>query len=155
MKRVFTIIALVITLSSFAQKGVVTSAGENSTTNGKIVNWTIGSTVAGTSKTEKYRVYTGDIQPTYQVFYKQKSNKIELDCFPNPATDFFNLELHTNEFEGLVWKLYNAKGQTIRSDKLKSNKIEIYVNSLSAASYLLNIYDAEGQLVSGAKLIKK
>lgn len=142
-------------MSVSGQKGAVTSAGENTTGNGKIVNWTIGSTVAGTSQTQKHRVYTGNIQPTYDIFYNQEGNKIKLDCFPNPATEYFNLELHTNNYEGMTWVMYNAQGEKIKSGKLESNILEIQINSLSAATYLLNIYDSKNQLVSGAKLLKK
>lgn len=142
-------------MSSFAQKGDITSAGENSTQGAKIVNWTIGGTVTGTSQTHKHRVYTGVIQPGYHIFYEEKENKIQLDCFPNPATDFFNLELHTNEYEGMVWFMYNHQGAIVKSGKLTSNVIEILVSDLNATSYLLNIYDANNKLVSGAKLLKK
>ena len=155
MRGLFSIFLLTITLSSFSQKGATTSAGENTASNGKIVSWSIGSTITGSFKTSTHRVYTGDLHPTYFTFYQEKNNKIKLDCFPNPTTEYFNLELHTNEFEGMAWILYNTKGKRVKSGKLESNNITIYVNNLSAASYLLNIYDSKKQVVADAKLIKK
>ncbi|MDA3853514.1 MAG: T9SS type A sorting domain-containing protein [Bacteroidales bacterium] len=155
MKLFFSILFLSIALALNAQNGAVTSAGENSAKNGMIVNWTIGSTITGSSQTDTKHISTGDIHPLYQIFYQQKENQIQLDCFPNPATKFFNVVLHTNEFEGMTWRLYNGKGETIKTGKLESNQFEIHINSLISASYLLNIYDANKQLVSGAKLLKK
>lgn len=155
MKLFFSIIFLSAALALNAQNGAITSAGENSTKNGIIVNWSIGSTITGSSQTDTKRISTGNIHPIYQILYQKKKNKIQLDCFPNPATDFFNVVLHTNEFEGMTWILYNGQGETIKKGKLESNELEIHINSLSSASYLLNIYNANNQLVSGAKLLKK
>lgn len=155
MKLTFSILLLLSALTLNAQNGAITSAGENCTKNGTIVNWTIGSTVTGSFKTNNKRIYTGDIQPSYKIFYQKKGNKIQLDCFPNPATAYLNIELHTNEFEGMTWKLYNSKGETVKAGELTSNKAQIAINTLSASSYLLNIYNTNHQLVAGAKLLKK
>lgn len=155
MKIFFFIIFASITLVLNAQKGAVTSAGDNNTKNGRVVNWTIGSIVSGSSHTNTKLVSTGDIHPVYHFFYEQEGNQVQLDCFPNPATEYINVELHTNEFDGMVWVLYSVNGETIMSGELESNTFKIPIHNLSAANYLLNIYDTNKQIISGAKLLKK
>lgn len=155
MKWLLSLLFISLSLVLNAQKGAITSAGDNSAKNGKIINWTIGSTITTTYQKGDRRIYTGDIHPIYQIFYSQEKNLISLDCFPNPATNYFNVVLHTNEFEGMQWVLSTLQGERIKTGKLSSNTLEIKINNLSAAAYLLSIYNDNKQLISRAKLLKK
>jgi len=155
MKLVFTILLLSMSILTMnAQKGALTSAGENTSQSGNIVSWTIGSTVAGSSVTQSKRISAGVIHPIYNIFYPQDDNAIQIKCSPNPATEFINVELHTNEFEGMSWHLYNVEGKKIQDNKLTFNTFRLSLSTLNAASYILKIYDANQQPVAQAKLLK-
>lgn len=155
MRGVLFILLLASSVTASAQSSAFTSAGESSILNGRIVNWAIGSVITESSQTDKYRIYSGDIQPNYKIFYTQEGTRIELDCYPNPTTDHINLLLHTNEVDGMSWQLYSTTGKRIKHGKIHSNAIEIPVKKLSTGMYIINIYNTEKELISGAKLIKK
>ena len=153
--KISLFLLFLIPTALLAQQGAITSAGENVTKNGKIVSWSIGGIITGTYKSESQNICTGIIQPIYYTFYQLKESDIQLDCFPNPATEEINLELYTNEFDGMKWALYNIHGKKIKSDNLTSNKIKININNLNAASYFINIYNTNKQLIAQAKILKK
>ncbi len=154
MRLIITILFVLTFGSSFAQKGTVTSTGNNDSTKTQNVSWTIGGTIVGTSQTSKYNVNTGNILTPYQIIYDEDGN-IELDCYPNPSTDKIKIILHSNDFEGYSWTLYNIQGQAIKTGLLKSNSFIIKVSELQASMYILNIYDTDNDLISNAKLIRK
>ena len=139
---------------SFAQDGSITSAGENVSNNKKIVNWSIGHLVTATGNTSTYKVYPSAETPKYHIYYDKNNDGLATKCYPNPARDYFIMELQTNDLEYFKWQLINSKGDKITEGESKYNNIRIDVSNLSSSTYFLMILDKDNNKISSAKLLK-
>lgn len=142
-----------------AQSQAITTAGDNNISNeGKIINWTIGGVVAGTSQTSNRYVNAGNIQTEYIIYNDSTNNNtIKIKCFPNPATDNITIELKldTEEYEGYYWVLYSFNGDIIKRKIISNNTFGIDIRTLTASCYFINIYNHSNQCTASAKLVKK
>ncbi len=152
MKNALYILLFFSSLLS-AQNTSIVSAAENAHTSSGIINWVIGSTITGSSKTSKYNVSQSSPIEMYQVIY-DKDAKLKIKCFPNPAKTHFFLELQTNTPQEYNWKLYSTTGKILTENKSNTDLIKININGLNAAVYYLSVLDKKGTIAATAKIIK-
>lgn len=156
MRHLLSILLVFYALLAGAQtKGAMVVASDNVSKNGKIVNWSIGHLVTSSGKTSTQFIYPGATPAVYYLLYNEAVGALDVKCYPNPAKEFFFLELETNDFEELRWEMYNAKGDKIKVGKSDSNILKIEIATLKAATYYLNVFDQDDKRLSSAKLLKK
>jgi uncharacterized delta-60 repeat protein len=63
--------------------------------------------------------------------------------FPNPAADRIIIAIDTKNNAGSVLNIYNAFGQLLNSEIVRSNQQEINVSDLSSGMYMLELKSAE------------
>jgi hypothetical protein len=73
---------------------------------------------------------------------EKKGANIEIKVFPNPATDFFNLEIseYANDID---YQLISANGQIIETGRFNTNKIRISTDNLGKGMYVVRIISKE------------
>ena len=142
------------TALSFAQNSSITTAGENVSNDKKIVNWSIGHLVTTAGNSSTYKVYSGAETPKYHIYYDKNNDGLVTKCYPNPAKDYFIMELQTNDLDCIKWQLTNSKGDKITEGESNYNNIKIDISSLSASTYFLMILDKNNNKISSAKLLK-
>jgi len=82
-----------------------------------------------------------------------------MSAFPNPATDFVNIEFTLNENADVTVELYNMVGQKLEATALSNqgagtHKVELNVTSLTKGTYFYSV-TANGNTTSGNFNISK
>lgn len=73
------------------------------------------------------------------------------EVYPNPATEYFDVQL-VNQSHYLL-DLYDFSGRVVYSNKLNSNFIRINVLSFAKGMYVLNVKDLNSQESSSYKVL--
>lgn len=81
-----------------------------------------------------------------------ESTTIEIDIFPQPATDILHFISNMNLNECTV-SIHDIQGRVVLKDELKDNIILLH--SLKSSFYFITVYDNNGILVYKDKMIKQ
>jgi len=73
--------------------------------------------------------------------------KDQINVYPNPATDFINVDFGTQTDRTTLVKIYSSTGQEIVSKTVapNTNQIEINVNKLAGGIYFMQIDNGNGK----------
>ena len=84
-----------------------------------------------------------------------EKNKVSL--YPNPATDFLNVEVSNTELKGVTLKVYNIIGNVVNAEVevLGDNRYFIRLKDLPPGYYLLAIKDGSNQINETYKFLKR
>lgn len=74
--------------------------------------------------------------------------------YPNPANDKLNIRM--THFKGKSFvKIYNSRGETVKSETLNNDLTTISLSGLSAGLYLYKIIDLNGNVLDTGKFMKE
>lgn len=138
----------------------VITSGNNATGNSGSVSYSIGQvfyTYIGLSSV--YNVAQGIQHPELSKTPVTPGNSEltpEIFIFPNPTTDFVNVNVKGLEFEKTQqsYQLYDLQGRLIKQNSLKQAETQISLSNLSSSIYILRIY-ANKKVLKTFKIIKK
>jgi hypothetical protein len=137
---------------------------------------TSGSSVTGSSGTVSYSIgqvfytYIG-LESTYNVTQGIQQNekvekslgtvvnietKTEIFIFPNPTTDFVNVNIKGYEFEKgqQSYELYDMQGRLIQQNSINQAETQISLSNLISSTYILRV-SMDGEVLKTFKIIKK
>lgn len=75
-------------------------------------------------------------------------SKNRLSIYPNPATDFVNIEIPDNNKNGLVY-VFDISGSIVQSKTISNGENRIEVSNLAAGLYFISFYDETGKSWTG------
>jgi len=82
-----------------------------------------------------------------------------LKAYPNPTTDFINIEFDSELKDTYIGTLFTSYGQVMRSnlnfDLRSSNIVSFNMSDLSQGVFVLHITDEEGNKIWQVKLVKE
>lgn len=73
------------------------------------------------------------------------SKTASVSVFPNPVRDWLSLSLQENS-ENTVIKLYNSKGQLVKSEVLSGKENQMNLSGLSGGVYVLEVIPSSGRV---------
>lgn len=79
---------------------------------------------------------------------------IELKLYPNPTTDFINIEVQDLE-EGGYYEFRNIIGKQLLSGSLEKAVTTLNIEEYNKGIYLVTIFDASGNRLVTKKVLKK
>ncbi|NOQ24222.1 MAG: T9SS type A sorting domain-containing protein, partial [Bacteroidales bacterium] len=82
------------------------------------------------------------------------SNK-EISIYPNPTTDFLNIDVKNVDPTYLTYHIYDMNGRLMNRDFVGSKNKTIDISSLASGYYLMNINDKLGNQLFSKKIVKK
>ena len=83
-------------------------------------------------------------------------NELSLEIFPNPVTDWLNLQLQNNSTERLNFILFNEMGQRVLNERVSgSGNFVFNVKSYAPGVYFFQLQTLKGELKASGKLLKK
>jgi hypothetical protein len=82
------------------------------------------------------------------------SNK-EISIYPNPTTDFLNIDVKNVDPTYLIYNIYDINGRLMIRGFVGSNNKTIDISSLTSGYYLMNINDKLGNQLFSKKIVKK
>ncbi len=132
------------------------SSGGDATGSGGTVTYSVGQVVYTINNGSSGSVAHG-VQHPYEIF-KVGINELTLDIsiavFPNPTAN--NLTLHINDYNNkkLSYQLYDIQGKRISNEQILAQQTQIDMNSLSPATYFVNVVNQENKKVRSFKIIK-
>lgn len=139
-----------------AQESVATSGGNASGTNGN-VSYTVGQVVYTTYTGTTGSVAQGVQQPfeIQTVLGAENFNiNLQLAVYPNPTTNWLQLEVRNTDFSNLSYQLFDLNGRLIANQKIVNETSTLQMEQLPAAIYLLKVLDNNKE-VKTFKIIKK
>jgi hypothetical protein len=138
-----------------AQESTNTSGGD-ATGSGGTVAYSVGQVVYTTNTGSTGSVAQG-VQHAYEIFtvgIKETALNISLIAFPNPTTENLTLQISDYNNEKLSYQLFDMQGKQLSNGQITAQKTEIYMNSLPAATYFVNVVNQENKKVQSFKIIK-
>lgn len=163
---------LIITMLFFSFKGIA----QNTTTDniiGTVI--TSGNNATGSSGTVAYSIgqvfysYFGELvySVAQGIQHEAKSDtlgrpensiepKTEIFVFPNPTTDFVNINMEGYEMENgqRSYQLYDIQGRMIKQNTINQTETQIDLNDLNSSIYLLQVF-IDNQVLKTFKILKK
>lgn len=139
-----------------AQEAVVTSGGNASGTNGN-VSYSVGQIVYTTNTGTTGSVAQGVQQPfeIQTVLGAENFNiNLQLAVYPNPTTNWLQLEVKNTDFTNLSYQLFDLNGRMILNQKITTETSTISMEQLQAAIFLLKVVNNNKE-VKTFKIIKK
>jgi len=83
----------------------------------------------------------------------QPIEQLGINVYPNPTTDFINVEFDNALTQNAVVSIYNVEGKLVLGSKINTDNNNIYVGMLASGIY--QVYIQQGETVALAKLIKQ
>lgn len=82
---------------------------------------------------------------------------VVVELYPNPATDFLNIQINEPSVKNVKFELYNIIGSAVpmRGEKLGTNKFKLETGELNPGYYLLVIQDDQAKFKHTYKFMKK
>lgn len=139
-----------------AQEAVVTSGGNASGTNGN-VSYTVGQTIYTTNLGTNGSVAQG-VQQAFEIYTllgaENFNINLQLAVYPNPTTNWLQLEVKNTDFTNLSYQLFDLNGKMIYNQKVTAETSTISMEQLPTAIFLLKIV-SNNKEVKSFKIIKK
>jgi hypothetical protein len=90
----------------------------------------------------------------WQISTRYYNNDIKLKLYPNPATEYVQFEINSNQQKIYTARVYSILGNEITNFKVSSNNNNtLNISGLSEGNYLLKLQDENGQNISILKFV--
>jgi|GEM_PF-2852372 len=108
--------------------------------------------------TGEERSIKGD-KTTVEFYLDTKIPDFELDVYPNPSEEIFNLKLNRWSEKGMFMALYDASGKVYLERELdvtERNNLELWLNDVQykAGIYLLKVFSGDGSITALQRIMK-
>jgi hypothetical protein len=139
--------------------GTINASGNNASGNSGTVAYSIGQVFYTYIGVSVYNVAQGiqheEISQTLDTIEDIKP-KIDIAVYPNPTTDFVNINMKGFEFENELrsYQLYDFQGRLLKQNTIEENETQINLSNLSSSIYILRVY-ANKKVLKTFKIIKK
>jgi hypothetical protein len=158
--KLLTMILLISGLGNLnlqAQKVISATGGDANGTGGS-VSYTIGQMFNSTQTGTNGFLITEGVQQAYEIFtltsVPQAENiSLEILVYPNPVTEYLTIQLNDYETADLQFKIFNMKGNLLKTVKAKGNETLINASGFSSGIYFVKITDNQ-KLIKTFKIIK-
>ena len=138
-----------------AQQAITATGGDASSTGGSVA-YSVGQIVYTTNFSTSGSVAQGVQQP-YEIFIvagiENTAINLVMAVYPNPTTDFLQLEVTGEISQDLSFQLVDMEGKIIESRKITNATETIDVELLASATYFLKV-SSNNQAIKTFKIIK-
>lgn len=148
IKKLFIASSLLCLSQVQAQETTTASGGNASGSNGNI-SFTVGQLVYTTTTGSTGSVAQGVQQPfeiQSVVGIENLNINLQLAVYPNPTTNWLQLEMKNYEFSNLSYQLLDLNGRVIFNEKITSEMSTISMEKLPSSIYLLKVIEANNEL---------
>lgn len=150
-KKSILLLTFLATLSVSAQE-VVSTQGDSYTNSNGSIDFTVGEVVIQTGTDGNNDITQGFHQTNWNFLgLEDNAPDFEAIIFPNPTEDVLNIK--TDNFEDVTYKLYDAQGKVIFEDDLTSEQTSIVVSQLAPGNYSISLSN-ESKNLKTFKLVK-
>ena len=139
--------------------GTINATGSSATGSSGSVTYSIGQVFYTYIGVSVYNVAQGIQQEEISQTLDTKENSIEpnleIVVFPNPTTDYVNINMTGSEFDNgpNSYQLFDLQGRLLKQNKIDQNETQINLNDLNASLYILRVY-ANNKVLKTFKILK-
>lgn len=108
----------------------------------------------GNSSTDSNQYFECEVGIIDHVGIETEHLMDHINVYPNPATDFFNIEIDMGTGESYELNLYNSIGEKVQNYSLTSNNERIHLGEIVSGVYFYELINSKGEIGRG-KLIKQ
>jgi hypothetical protein len=148
IKKLLLFATALVTIQTLNAQENFTSAGNESNGSNGSVNYSIGQTFYTTDIGS-----TGSINKGLQQPYIISSTEIdeslfdiELNIYPNPTTNYLELNIEDQELNHLTYQLIDLNGKVIESKKVVKNNTKILMENLPKSTYFLKVQNEKNKV---------
>ena len=136
----------------------IIASGNDATGSSGSVTYSIGQIFYTSIEESEYNVVQGiQHQETYNSLDTQDviEPKTEISIYPNPTTDFVNINMEGYELENGLrsYQLYDFQGRLLKENTIDQNETQVNLSDLSSSIYLLQVY-VDNKALKTFKIIK-
>lgn len=152
MKVIYTFLTLLFSLAGFAQEqNVVSSSGGQYFFSTGSMTWTVGEVIINTVESPDNKLTQGFNQTNINIVgITEYIHKIKISVFPNPTTDFINIE----STKKTTLKIYDLS-QKLILEKALNKKEKVDLSQLSSGTYFLAFYKNNKRVKTVKIIIQK
>ncbi len=158
-KRIKTSVFLLLGLgiSGLQAQQSINTIGGNSTGNDGTISWTVAQIAYQNISSSSGSIAEGVQQP-YEISIVSETNDLEalglsLTLYPNPTSNFLELNIEKNNVINLIYELYDLNGKLIEKKNITGNQTRINMSNLISSTYLVKVFK-ESKEVKTFKIIK-
>ena len=155
---IFCIIGTAVAICSHKVYGqeIISSAGDFHSSGTHSVSWTLGEPVIDTWSGSGTVLTQGFQQPILVSvsIYENPDLNYAINAFPNPTSDFLNLEISGSNFVSTWYYLFDVTGKLLDSRQIVSEHTEIMFSHLPVATYYVKIVENSKELKT-FKIVKQ
>ena len=167
--NLFIIIVLLFSLKGICQStqlnsnnimGTINASGNNASGSSGTVTYSIGQVFYTYIGVSIYNVAQGIQHEELSQDLATKQNivetKAEITIFPNPTTDYVNINLMGFDFENgpRSYQIFDYQGRLLKQNTITQAETQIDLNDLSASIYILQVY-VNNKVFKTFKILKK
>ena len=136
------------------------ASGEDATGSSGSVTYSIGQvfyTYIGESLYDVAQgIQQGELSQNIETPENNVEPKIEIVIFPNPTTDFVNINMEGIEFESGLrsYQLYDLQGRLLKQNTIDQTDTRIDLKELSSSIYILQVH-VNNKILKTFKILKK
>lgn len=154
MKRLTSIIFLLLINFTFAQKSVVASGGKATGTGGT-ASFSVGQV---SYKSPEGNIVSDGVQQPYEIQTLGKSDfttiELTMKVYPNPTIDELKLKITDQDLNDLSYILIDSAGKTLSSEKINIEESSINMKEYTTGIYFLNVL-SKNEKIKSFKILKK
>jgi hypothetical protein len=160
MKYLFYILLITFSLPVLSQnvsQNVISNAGNYYNSADFSVSWTVGQPVINTLESNNIIVTQGFQQSKFSISkIEENISNFDVKIFPNPASDFINVIVNTENNISLLLKILDINGHVVRQAKTGNNKEStINIKKLPESIYFIKVINKTDNTYNVYKLVKK
>ncbi len=143
--------------STFAQqREVLSSAGDKVQVNGTSVSYTLGEPVVAFASNDTASLASGFQQSNIIISNALPRNEIGVQAkiYPNPAVNFFYLELEKKDDAGFFIVLHNTQGQFVFRKSVHISPMQVSLAGYPKGVYYLTLLNASNERLHQFKVVK-
>jgi Secretion system C-terminal sorting domain len=152
------VFAAMLTQAQTVARSVIGSCGESFVNANGSIQWTIGETAVETYSSSSNFVTQGFQQPDANpTGITEQHATIDLDLFPNPATDHVTLQFGADASGEYVVEVFNALGQQLSSQAINvtsGSRSDISVSTLADGIYFVSVRKVNSNASTSFKINK-
>lgn len=152
MKKHTIVLFSIVATSSICAQEVISTQGESYSNATCQVDFTVGEVVIDTGSDGTNEITQGFHQTNWNFLgLEDHSSDYLAFIFPNPTVD--GLNIRTEVFEGVTYKMYDASGRIVMENLLTSSQTSLQVTLLAPGHYSIVLIKDQKDLKT-FKLIK-
>ncbi len=155
MRLITTAILCLVLLINIDAQEVISNAGNSFSNNNLEISWTLGETIIKTEQSSENQITQGFHQSKIVVTAIEANFQsiCNINVFPNPTSDFLNLNFDKEVESNLRFSLINSEGRILVNKQIEAKQTQIKMHHYTTGIYFLQVRE-NNDVIKAFKIVK-